>query len=147
VHYGAVIYFSFQEGYTVDFTATGQPGLAEKVIALAQQPLNMGQIPDAHGIGLEGSECGDWVRMWIKLDGADRISDAKFQAYGCASALASSSVLTELAKGKTVSEALEITSDDVITALGGLPEHKMHCSQLSYAAYRKALQACVAQQY
>ena len=131
----------------MDSIATGAQGLANKVMALAQQPLNMGQIADAHGVGFEGSACGDWVRMWIKLDATGRIDDAKFQAYGCASALASSSVLTELAKGKTVAEALAVTADDVMAILGGLPEQKTHCSVLSYTAYRNALEACPVQKY
>jgi NifU-like protein len=130
----------------VESIATGAQGLTDKVTALASQPLNMGQIADAQGVGFEGSACGDWVRMWIKLDSTGRIGDAKFQAYGCASALATSSVLTEMAKGKTISEALEITAEEVMAILGGLPEHKTHCSALSYAAYRNALQACPAQQ-
>lgn len=128
----------------MDFTTSGLSGLAVNVTALAQEPLNMGEIADAQGVGFEGSQCGDWVRMWIKLDGAGRVEDAKFQAYGCASALAASSVLTEFAKGKSVSEALEITAEDVVTILGGLPEHKTHCSDLSYGAYRSALRACPA---
>lgn len=129
----------------MDSATIGTQGLASMVSVLAQEPLNMGQIPDAQGVGFQGSDCGDWVRMWIKLDDTGRIEDARFQAYGCASALASSSVLTELAKGKTVNEALEISPEDVITILGGLPEHKTHCSGLSYGAYRNALEACAAQ--
>lgn len=129
----------------MDSTTIGKQGTTNMLSALAQEPLNMGQIPGAQGIGFQGSDCGDWVRMWIKLDDAGRIEDARFQAYGCASALASSSVLTELAKGKTVSEALKISAEDVIQILGGLPEHKTHCSGLSYGAYRNALEACATQ--
>jgi NifU-like protein involved in Fe-S cluster formation len=115
---------------------------SDRVLALAQAPLNMGSIPDAHGAGFKGSDCGDWVRMWVKLDAAGRIADAKWQAYGCASALAASSVLSEMAKGKTLDEALAIAPEDVIIELGGLPEHKTHCSALSYGAFTAALDAC-----
>jgi NifU-like protein len=124
--------------------SAGNPtaSFSERVMALAQQPLNMGRIEGAHGEGFKGSDCGDWVRMWVKLDEQGRIADAKWQAYGCASALASSSVLSEMAKGQTLEAALGITPDDVIASLGGLPEHKTHCSALSYGAFTAAVHAC-----
>jgi NifU-like protein len=115
---------------------------SQRVMALAQEPLNMGRLEGAHGEGFKGSDCGDWVKMWVKLDEQGRIAEAKWQAYGCASALASSSVLSEMAKGKTLEAALNISPEDVIAMLGGLPEHKTHCSGLSYGAFTAAIQAC-----
>ena len=114
----------------------------QKVRLLAEMRPNWGDLPQAHGTGLAESDCGDWVKMMLQLDDAGCITEARYTAYGCASALASSSALTELAKGKSLAQAAEIQPEHVIEFLGGLPEHKLHCSQLSYAAFSEAVAAC-----
>lgn len=114
----------------------------QKVRLLAEMRPNWGEMPQAHGTGLAQSDCGDWVKMMMRLDDGGRIAEARYTAYGCASALASSSALTELARGLTLDEASGIKPEQVIEFLGGLPEHKLHCSQLSYAAFTEAVAAC-----
>ena len=113
----------------------------ETMIDHAQSPRNVGVIDEPHGAGRVESDCGDWVLMTLRLDDSGAISDVRFAAQGCGSAVASASVLTELAKGKTLSEAGAITAEDVVTSIGGLPEHKTHCSQLSHRAFIAAVES------
>lgn len=102
-------------------------------------PKNMGELKNPDGEGQVGNVvCGDVMKVQINVKG-DRISDIKFKTLGCAAAISSSSVLTELAKGKTLDEASKITRDDVVKALGGLPTEKIHCSVLAQDALKKAI--------
>ena len=113
---------------------------SEKVMDHFQNPRNVGVIEDADGIGEVGNaKCGDIMKIYLKIEN-DIIKDVKFETFGCGSAIASSSMATELIKGKPVSEALTLTNQAVAQALDGLPAHKLHCSVLAEAAIKKALQ-------
>lgn len=112
---------------------------SEKVMDHFRSPRNMGEIKDADGFGKVGNpRCGDVMAIYIKVKD-ERIVDIKFKTFGCTAAIATSSVLTEIVKGKTIDEALKITRDDVANELGGLPEIKMHCSNLAADALREAI--------
>jgi len=111
----------------------------EKVKEHFFHPRNVGEIKNADGIGKVGNPtCGDVMAIYIKVKD-NRISEIKFKTFGCTAAIATSSVLTEMAKGKTLDEALKITRDDVANELGGLPAIKLHCSNLAADALREAI--------
>jgi nitrogen fixation NifU-like protein len=112
----------------------------DKVMEHFRNPRNMGEIPDADGIGTVGNPvCGDLMTMYIKVKD-NRIEDVKFKTYGCGAAIATSSMTTELAKGKTLEEAMKITRASVADSLGGLPKVKMHCSNLAADALHAAIE-------
>ncbi len=112
---------------------------SDKVMDHFRNPRNVGVIEDADGVGEVGNaKCGDIMKMYLKIDD-DIISDVKFETFGCASAVASSSMATELIKGQPVSEAMKLTNKAVAEALDGLPDYKMHCSVLAEEAIRNAL--------
>ncbi len=104
-------------------------------------PRNVGEIEDADGVGEVGNPvCGDMMTFYIKVDEEGRLADVKFKTFGCGAAIAVSSMVSEMAKGKTIEEALKITRDDVAEELGGLPANKMHCSNLVADALHKAIE-------
>ena len=112
---------------------------SEKVMDHFRNPRNVGVIENADGVGEVGNaKCGDIMKMYLKIDG-DIISDVKFETFGCGSAIASSSMATELIKGKPVTDAMKLTNKAVAEALDGLPDYKMHCSVLAEEAIKKAL--------
>ena len=111
----------------------------ETVMDHFTHPRNVGEIPDADGVGEVGNaKCGDIMKMYLKIKD-DRIEDAKFETFGCGSAIASSSMATELIKGKTIDEALAVTNKQVVDALGGLPAYKLHCSVLAEESIKAAV--------
>ena len=112
---------------------------SDKVMDHFMNPRNVGEIADADGVGEVGNaKCGDIMKMYLKIkDG--KIDDVKFETFGCASAIASSSMATELIKGKTIDEALAVTNKQVVDELDGLPAHKLHCSVLAEQAIKAAV--------
>ena len=113
---------------------------SEKVMDHFKNPRNVGEIEDASGVGIVGNaKCGDIMKMYLKIDEEDVIVDCKFKTFGCGAAIATSSMATELIKGKTVAEALKLTNSAVVEALEGLPPVKIHCSVLAEEAVKSAL--------
>jgi len=114
---------------------------SEKVLDHFKNPRNVGELEDADAEGTVGNPvCGDMMTMYIKVKD-DRIEDVKFKTFGCGAAIATSSMTTELAKGKTLNEALKISRQDVADALDGLPPVKMHCSNLAADALHEAIKS------
>ena len=112
---------------------------SEKVMDHFRNPRNVGDIPDADGVGEVGNaKCGDIMKMYLKIEDGI-ITDVKFETFGCGSAIATSSMATELIKGRRVEEALKLTNQAVVEALDGLPAHKIHCSVLAEEAVRAAI--------
>lgn len=112
----------------------------DKVMEHFKNPRNMGEISDADGVGTVGNPtCGDVMTMYIKVND-NRIEDIKFKTYGCGAAIATSSMTTELAKGKTLDEAMKLTRANVADSLGGLPKVKLHCSNLAADALHAAIE-------
>ncbi|HKL73932.1 MAG TPA: Fe-S cluster assembly scaffold protein NifU [Clostridia bacterium] len=111
----------------------------QKIIQTLSNPKNVGEIEDADGVGTVGNaSCGDIMQIFLKIEN-DIIIDAKFKTFGCGAAIASSSVATELIKGKTLDEALKVTNADVVETLEGLPPQKIHCSVLAEEAIAEAI--------
>ena len=113
---------------------------SEKVMDHFQNPRNVGEIEDASGVGTVGNaKCGDIMRIYLDIDENQVIRDCKFKTFGCGAAVATSSMATELVKGKNIQEALQVTNKAVMEALDGLPPVKMHCSVLAEEAHRSAI--------
>lgn len=126
---------------------------SEKVMDHFLHPRNMGELPEANGVATVGNKvCGDVMRMFLKIkktegqdgkegqEGQEIIEDAKFQTLGCGAAISTSSIATEMIKGKPLSEALELTNQAIAEALDGLPKNKIHCSVLAAEAVKKAIE-------
>lgn len=112
----------------------------EKVMDHFQNPRNVGEMENADAMGEVGNvSCGDIMRMYLKIGENEVIEDVKFKTFGCAAAIATSSVMTELIKGKTIEDALKITKNDISDELGGLPPVKVHCSILATEAFEEAV--------
>lgn len=112
---------------------------SEKVMDHFTNPRNVGELPDANGIGTVGNKvCGDIMKMYIKVEN-DVIVDVKFKTFGCGSAIATSSIATEMIKGRTIQEALNLSNKAVVEALDGLPAHKIHCSVLAEQSIKAAI--------
>ena len=113
---------------------------SEKVMDHFQHPRNVGEIENASGVGTVGNaKCGDIMRIYLDIDDNQIIRDVKFKTFGCGAAVATSSMITEMVKGKNIKEALKISNQNVAEALGGLPPVKMHCSNLAAQALKAAI--------
>lgn len=113
---------------------------SEKVRDHFANPRNVGKLDDANGVGEVGNAvCGDIMKMYLKIDDDGIITDVKFNTFGCGAAIATSSIATEMIKGKSIEEALKLTNKAVVEALGGLPPVKIHCSVLAEEAVKAAL--------
>ena len=113
---------------------------SDKVMDHFANPRNVGEIEDAQGVGVVGNaKCGDIMKMYLEIDDNDVITDCKFKTFGCGAAIATSSMATELIKGRTVKEALALTNSAVVEALDGLPPVKIHCSVLAEEAVKAAI--------
>ena len=113
---------------------------SQKVLDHFKNPHNQGDMPDADAVGQEGNPvCGDVMKIYLKIEN-NIIKDVKFETLGCAAAIAVSSDLTDMVKGKTLEEALKVTKDDIVSDLGGLPAQKLHCSMLGVDALRQAIE-------
>jgi nitrogen fixation NifU-like protein len=113
---------------------------SEKVVDYFMHPRNAGKLEDANAIGEVGNPvCGDVMKIYLKINNDEVIEDIKFETFGCAAAIATSSMVTEMAKGRTISEALKINNKDVAEALGGLPPAKLHCSLLAQEGIEAAI--------
>lgn len=112
----------------------------EQVMDHFQNPRNMGEVEEPNGVGEVGNpQCGDVMRITIKVDDQEHIEDIKFKTLGCGAAIATSSMVTEMAKGKSLEAAQQISKKEVADALGGLPPQKMHCSNLASDGLKKAI--------
>ena len=113
---------------------------SEKVLDHFQNPRNVGEIPDASGVGTVGNaKCGDIMQMFLKINDDEIVEDVKFKTFGCGAAIATSSMATEMIKGKPLSEAEQLTNEAVVEALEGLPPVKIHCSVLAQEAVQAAI--------
>lgn len=118
---------------------TGVLFYTETLMDHFHRPRNVGEIPDADGVALIGDpRCGDYIKLYIKVKD-DRIADLRYKVFGCAAAIATTSILSELAIGRRIEEALEITDDEVIKAAGGMPSGKAHCSLLGVVGLHQAI--------
>jgi nitrogen fixation NifU-like protein len=123
-----------------DAALTEEQMYSELVMDHFSNPRNVGTIPDADGVGVEGNPvCGDLMKIFIKVRD-EKIEDIKFQTFGCGAAIATSSMVTEMVKGKTLEEAMKVSNRAVAEALGGLPGNKMHCSNLAADALHRAIE-------
>lgn len=113
---------------------------SEKVMEHFQNPRNVGEIESPDGVGEVGNvSCGDIMRITLKIDDNEVIEDIKFKTFGCAAAIATTSIVTEMVKGKKIDDALGVSNQDVADELGGLPKEKLHCSNLAADAIHKAI--------
>ncbi len=113
----------------------------ERVLDHFQNPRNVGDLPDANGTGMVGNaKCGDIMQMFIKVNDENVIEDVKFKTFGCGAAIATSSMATEMIKGKSIEDALKLTNAAVVEALEGLPPQKIHCSVLAEEAVKAAIE-------
>lgn len=113
----------------------------DKVMENFQNPKNVGELEDANGVGQVGSPaCGDIMKMYLKINDDGIVEDAKFKTFGCGAAIATSSMATEMIKGKSIEEAAKLKNSEVVEALGGLPSEKIHCSVLAAEAIQAAIE-------